>query len=139
MSKTVVSRTESSGWKQGWIIPFMSKYKLSTWPLGLSFVRSTGKVTSSTTQGRTSSHATTVLGYLREWSWGFRKDLRTWCSASDKKQEHPFAYYVKWLFSNDSEMERSAAFVNCNICRETDVTLMYLQGPPSTDVTFGSL
>lgn len=58
--------TRPSGWKQGWIMPFMSRYRLSnSKPLGFGRRRSTGTHTPvSISIAASSATSATVCGYL---------------------------------------------------------------------------
>lgn len=57
--------TLSSGCEHGWIMPFMSRYRLSTSnPFGLGLLVSTGMVTWLISRGRSSTARSVSLGYL---------------------------------------------------------------------------
>lgn len=57
--------TLSSGWKQGWMMPFISRYRLSySSPFGLGWVVSIGTFTPSITCCSSSMTSTTIRGYL---------------------------------------------------------------------------
>ena len=68
MSSSVSGGGRSSGWDAGWMMPFMSKKRLSySMPLGLALDVSTGIcVPSSVHVCRSSMQSTTIFGYLTD-------------------------------------------------------------------------